>query len=240
MSDFALHVPPLDIIEDLCKTGKNSFIDFVPGWRFFQCVQTINVLNLDFQDFSREGYLNFANKISDHPNLNWPSVESTTDYWISFLEDQHEIAYNDLSIEWKLIMMKKRKEIPQLFSSFINIYNAITFEVRGSIPYIGKTKSSNWVFLSSENLNKMDRIWFTIYQKQFLNSAISQIFDERANGKLTCPFFNSHFFKCNKQKSECKENINTEDFHYNPKSCVFSKGFELYFYLPISTFKSSD
>lgn len=234
LTDLALHVPPITVLFDLCESHKNSFIDFIPGFRFFKSIQAIGLLDLEFPDFSREGYSRFVDAICRY--LNWPCMDTSTDDWITFLEDQHQKAPTDMSIEWKQLMMNERKKTPQLFATFSNTYSTISHSIT-EVPFLSQTKSSNWVHMNMDLVERWDDIRQVIAMKQFLNSTILQLFDEAANGNLVCPFIGSGFYKCDKEKVNCN-NINTEDAYLNSAECMFSRGFESFFYHPISCFKS--
>lgn len=234
ISDLSLHIPPPDIINSIYNDSKElALLNFIPGWRFFHAINAIIDLDLEFPEISKEGYTEFVNKICNHPDLNWLTMETTTDIWIKFLENQSILAWNDSSIKWKIAMMKRRKETPHLFSSFWNIHETVSIEM-GKIPFVGKTKASNWVYIEGEgsNFKLSDVLADTkkiILQKVFLNSAIFQIMRD---GILTCPFPKG-LASCDKERKECNSGINTCGNYYL-KDCLYSHWLELFFHLPLN------
>lgn len=223
LSDFSLHIPPPSTF------SHENLHEFIPGFRFYYALNAIIDLDLSFPDSTIDGYTDFVNNICNYPELKWHPLSTVTDEWINHLESQKNIANKDLSIDWKLSLMKMRKKNPLLFSSYQQI-TATLLGCKGEIPFIGKTKSHNWVYLSGDDIGKAyNDATFIIMFKVFLNNIIQQIME---SGLLWCPL-PKFLAKCDHEIEECNSNINPKKNLYSNK-CWYSNIFNEVFLLDFS------
>lgn len=238
LSDFSLHIPTTDLFVSTYNNSQfknkfpsKDFFQFMPSIRFFYSINAIIDLDLEFPDSSKQGYTDFVNKICNHPELKWYTMEATTDMWIKFLENQSKEACADTSLKWKLDLMNQRKKIPHLFSSFWDIHKTM-LERKGKIPFINKTETNNFVcgMSKSRDSDPFEDVHDAIkinFIKKFQNSIIEQIIE---GGIITC-FLPNWIIDCNRGRRDCWMGIDNKDTYYS-KKCIYSNWFEEFFQLP--------